>query len=91
MLKFFAQKVDLSPLPKVTPSGDNVQNVLNAAFIVAALLAIAFVAYGGFQYTISNGDSNGIMRAKNIILYALIGLAVTVSASVIVNFVIGKV
>ncbi len=91
MLELFAQQVDLSPLPKVTPSGDNVQNVLNAAFVVAALLAIAFVAFGGFQYTISSGDSNGIARAKNTIIYALIGLAVTLSAAVIVNFVIGRV
>lgn len=91
MLHKFAQTVDLSPLPKVTPSGDNVQNVLNAVFVVAGLLAIAFVAFGGFQYTISNGDSNGIARAKNTILYALIGLVVTLMAAIIVNFVIGKV
>lgn len=84
-------QANFAPLPKVTPDGDNVKNVLNAAFIVAGLLSVAFVAFGGLKYTLSNGDSNGISSAKNTIMYALIGLAVTLSAAIIVNFVIGRV
>ena len=83
----FAQ-ADLSPLPKVAPDGSNLKNVLNGAFIVAGFLSVAFVAFGGLKYTLSNGDSNGISTAKNTILYALIGLAITVTAATIVNFVI---
>lgn len=81
-------QANLDPLPKITPDQDNVKNVLNAAFIIAGLLAVAFVAFGGLKYVLSNGDSNAVAQAKNTILYALIGLAVTILASVLVNFVL---
>ena len=47
------------------------------------------IIYGGFMYTTSAGDSNKVTKAKNAIMYGIIGLVVAMLAFAIVNFVIG--
>lgn len=66
-------------------------SITQAVFAIAFLLSVIFVALGGFKYTTSNGDPQGIQKAKNTILYAVIGMAVSMSAYVIVAFVTGRV
>ena len=51
-------------------------NVLPLVWWVAVMLAVVYVAYGGFKYTTSNGDSNKINEAKSSILNGIIGLVV---------------
>lgn len=66
--------------------------ILNAANVLLAPAgAIAFVAliYGGYLYMTSGGDESRASRAKNTILYALLGLAVIGIAGIVVNVVIG--
>lgn len=65
-------------------------NIMSRVFQVVALLSVVFVAVGGIKYTLSNGDPSGLQKAKNTILYALIGLVVSVSASMILSFVRGS-
>ena len=45
------------------------------------------IIYGGIQYTTSAGDSGKVTNAKNTILYAIVGLIVSILAYAIVNFV----
>ena len=66
-------------------------SVLRLVFMSAALLSVIFVAIGGFKYTLSNGDPSGVAKAKDTILYALIGLVIAVSAFTIVSFVGGRI
>lgn len=65
-----------------------------AARLVAILVGIAsviMIMVGGLKYMLANGDSASINNAKNTILYALIGLAVSLVAQGIVIFVINQV
>lgn len=55
---------------------------------VAVLLAVIYVAYGGFQYTTSNGDANKINEAKSSILNGVIGLVVCLMIAVIFRFIL---
>ena len=48
------------------------------------------IIYGGIQYVISAGDSGKVGKAKNTILYAVIGLVVAVMSYAIVNFVVSN-
>lgn len=64
--------------------------VLKIVFAAAALLSVIFVAVGGLKYTLSNGDPSGMAKAKDTILYALVGLIIAVSAFTIVSFVGGR-
>lgn len=53
---------------------------------IAGAVAAIFVVYGGISYVISSGDPQKLQRAKQIILYALIGLAVVALAEIITAF-----
>ena len=84
----FAQ-INSNALPRNTIEA-SFPSVMRIVFVVAALLSIIFIALGGLKYTLSGGDSQGIQKAKNTILYAVIGLAVTLSAYTIISFVTGR-
>ncbi len=84
---------------KVTEDGDgttsslmkSVFGVINFALGAIGVLSVVMVIFGGFQYTISAGDSGKVTKAKNTILYGVIGLVIAMLAWAIVNFVITKV
>jgi hypothetical protein len=77
-------------VPVNNPDSSTIQTALKYLFAVAALLSVVFVAIGGFKYTVSAGDSQSTQSAKNTILYAVIGLAVSILAFVIVQFVVSQ-
>lgn len=66
-------------------------NVINTTIGIVGLLAVIFIIVGGFQYITSSGDAAKATKAKNTILYAVIGLVIALLAYAIVNFVIEKV
>ena len=55
---------------------------------LVGIIAVIFVVIGGFKYTTSQGDPGRVQQAKNTIMYALIGLAVTLLAFAITQFVL---
>lgn len=66
-----------------------VVNILNTIIAVAGLVAVIYIVVGGFKYTSSKGEPDKIAAGKRTILYAMIGLGVSVLAFAIVNFTIG--
>jgi hypothetical protein len=71
---------------------DSIFNNGIAVFIgVIASVSVIMVVIGGLRYVLSGGDSAGIKSAKDTILYALVGLAVSLVAFAIVSFVIGRI
>ena len=54
---------------------------------IAALVALAFVIYGGFRYTLSQGEPDATKKAKGTIISASVGLVITMFAATIVGFV----
>lgn len=77
-------------VPDVTADQGALQRVLNAVFLITGALAVIFMIVGGLQYVISAGDPNQTARAKNTIIYAAIGLIITIFATAIVNFVLNR-
>lgn len=61
--------------------------IIEIALRVSALVAVIFIIYAGFSYTTSQGDPEGTAKAKSTLINALIGLALSVSAAVIVSFI----
>lgn len=68
-----------------------VGNIINFALGVLGIVAVAFIIMGGVTYITSNGDAAKLTKAKNTIIYAVIGLVVALLAFAIVNFVISNV
>ena len=63
-------------------------NIINGVVGILSLVAVIFIVVGGVNYMTSAGDSGKVQKAKNTILYALIGLIICALAFAIVNFVI---
>lgn len=62
--------------------------VINGVIGVLGLVAVVVVIIGGVNYMTSAGDAGKVKKAKDTILYGLIGLVVCILAFAIVNFVI---
>lgn len=77
-------------VPKVALNDSLINNVYNTVLALAGAVAVAYIVWGGMQYTLSQGDSGKVKKAKDTLLYAIVGLIVVMFAFVILNFVIGK-
>ncbi|HEY5267761.1 MAG TPA: pilin [Candidatus Saccharimonadales bacterium] len=69
---------------------DNLLLILLAIFdmllIIGGIVAVIFVIYGGIQFIVSQGEPENIKHARGTIINALIGLAITIVAATLVNF-----
>lgn len=92
-LLYFAQlfNPDDADIPKIVPDGNTVQTALNFFFGLIGVVAVLIITIAGFQYVISRGDPQRTAKAKDAILYAVIGLAVAILGGAIVNLIVGRV
>lgn len=71
-------------------AGQLVINGLNLLYYIAGIVAVIVIIIAGLNYVTALGNSSQITRAKNMILYAVIGLGVLLLAFAITNFVIER-
>ena len=81
--------------PKDTPNGlfdgDNViGTIINVLLFIVGIISVIMLIYGGIKYSTSAGDTAKVTSAKNTIMYAIVGLVVSILAYAIVNFVVGN-
>lgn len=87
----FAQKLDANQVGVPVLTGDQVlQNGLNLAYFVMAIIAVIVIIVAGIMYATSGGDAAAVTKAKNLILYSVVGIIVIFAAWGITNFVIGR-
>lgn len=67
------------------------KDVINVMLYMAGAIAVIMVVVGGIRYITSDGDPGAAAKAKNTIIYALVGLVVAVMSYSIVNFVIERI
>ncbi len=67
-----------SVIPKVT----------STLLTFAGIISVIMIIVGGIMYTLSAGDSSKTTKAKDTILYSVIGLVITLLAGAIVTFVL---
>lgn len=88
---------DVSSLAEcsISESEDTLPNtllaIINFALGILGLVAVVFIIMGGVTYITSSGDAAKLTKAKNTILYAVIGLVVSLLAFAIVNFVLNNI
>ena len=78
-------------LPTVGATNTQLNSLLATVFGVLAVVAVILLVIGGIQFMTSGGNSEQTNKAKNTILYALIGLAVAISAELIVAFILKRI
>jgi hypothetical protein len=75
-------------IPKGGLDESNITMALRLAFGLAGGIALIIITIAGFKYVLSQGNPQETAKAKNTIIYALIGLIVCLFAFSIVSFVI---
>ena len=65
-----------------------IQAIVNTIVFVVGIVAVVMIILGGIQYSTSQGDPGKVKKAKDTILYGIIGLVVAILAFAIVNFVL---
>ena len=66
-----------------------IENALQWFVGTSGVVALIFVVVGGVGYVTSAGDPGKLQKAKNTIIYALIGLVVVAVAELLVSFISG--
>jgi len=61
------------------------QKIINWFLLFLGLIATGFLIYGGFLYVTSAGNDENVKKAKNLIIYAAVGIIVIILAAVVVN------
>ncbi len=83
---------------KINPVGEGegadlvtttIPNIINIIIGALAIVAVVVMIIGGITYMTSSGDAGKVKKAKDTILYGIIGLVVCALAYAIVNWVIG--
>lgn len=85
---------NVTPINEGGYGGDNLRNavvgIINGVIAVLGLVAVIVIIIGGINYMTSSGDAGKVKKAKDTILYGVIGLVICVLAFAIVNFVIAN-
>lgn len=68
-----------------------VKKVVNWLLFFVGAASIVMIIWGGITYTTSAGDSAKVTKAKNIILYGIVGLVISLLSYAIVNLVITEI
>jgi hypothetical protein len=76
--------VNLGPTSKVVDLGDYISSLYNYGTSIAAVVAALMIVIGGFRFLVS-GDVSKASKGKENIMNAIIGLALVLSAYLILN------
>lgn len=92
-MKYFAvlNLIDNSKANLPQANDNAVKIILTDIFVLMGALAFFMIVVAGLRYILARGNAEKIERAKNQIMYALIGLVIAILATTIVNIVMGRV
>lgn len=68
-----------------------IKTIGNILVFITGAVSVVMVILGGIRYATSNGDQSQITGAKNTIMYAIIGVIVSISAYAVINFVLSSI
>lgn len=63
--------------------------VFGGVLAIAGVICVLLIIIGGLSYSLSMGDSSKIKKAKDTILYAIVGLVIISLSFLIVQLVVG--
>lgn len=72
-------------------TGTTQDNIINTVLFYLGVIAVIMIIVSGAKMALSGGNPGAVTKAKQMLIYSLIGLAIVLLAYAIVNFVIGKV
>lgn len=93
IIKHLAQTIDPNDLnvPKGSVTNNTVTDGLQILFGIFAAVAVLIIAISALRIVISRGKSEDVSRARDAIIFASIGLVISMMAFTIVTFVVERV
>ena len=67
-----------------------IKTIVEVLLTAVGAISIIMIVIGGIMFALSSGDAQKAAKARNTVLYAVIGLIVSIFASAIVNFVFNR-
>ena len=87
-----AAKTGFDTVNQTVGASDNLHSsvgvILNIVYSIIGIVAVVMVVIGGVSYATSQGDPGRLKKAKDTILYGIIGLVIVLMAFAITNFVL---
>lgn len=74
-------------IPRQGLGDSELQSAIGFFFIIAGIISVIMIIIGGYWYMLSAGDPQKTKRGKDTILYAVVGLVISLSAWSIIIFV----
>lgn len=75
--------------PLVGPNGV-ITRAISLFSIVLGVASVIVIILSGLRFILANGDSNSVKKARNSIIYAIVGLIIAVTAQAIVSLVLKR-
>lgn len=92
---YYLAQIEVKPeeieVPKSYLTDITLQTAWRGALGVAGAIAVLIITLAGFRYVTSAGDPQAAAKAKNAIIYTLVGLAVALSAFGIISFALTRI
>ena len=84
-----ASGYDYSILCKLDLTGNFFGSLITIIFVIATILALIYLIYGGIKWVLSGGDKTKVDAARSSIVAAIVGLIIVFLAYFILNVVVG--
>ena len=79
-----------APQNEENPITKTIGNVVDLVSVVAGAVAVIIIIWAGFQFVIGNGDPAKIAKARQTIIYAVVGLIVIVASNLLISFIVNS-
>lgn len=84
----FATQIKPGELPTSAAGTNAIKAILEVIFGMIGALSLLIVVVSGLRYILSAGSPEKVSKAKNGIIYALVGLAIAISAEGILVYIV---
>jgi len=81
-----------APTSVASPETGIAEMILQTAGVlmsVAAVVSLMLLMYGGITYTLATGDDEKIRKSKRIMMWSIVGFAVSLAARALAQFTLG--
>lgn len=75
-------------MPDQKLDSSSVTDIVNLILMFAFFVAVIVIIIAGISYSTSSGDASKMAKAKNTIIFSLVGIAVILLSSTILGFII---
>lgn len=93
LTQILAKLSEITPgdLPQTTADKAHLLEIKNIVLNIIGAMALLLIVIAGFRYVVSAGDPQKAAKARNGVVYSLVGLVIAIAANAIVTFVINRV